>query len=333
MRLKNDAQEFIDTIDLLIDGGIVTNLPLRKQKMIPKFVYHFTDMGNAKSILETGQIFSRKKAFEKGLMSVDNASHDVISYTNDKWKNYARFYFRPKTPTQFRNEGIQSKQSFNELNAHCPVPIFFLFDSKAMLIRADSFFSYGSLAVDNAAYNQAKDFKKMPFQYVYHEGSYDTTLQWFIKNNRHAELIIPEECSLENLKAILCRSTAEKETFLNQLSPATRLKYQDIIHVDSRNDFFNGERTFVEKANLTKEEIVFTINKGFHSSVFNVILKTLEHSTNIVYTWGEDKLELNQSLAFNLLNLKDPTSYEVKLYLDEHLAFHGSFKNENLLPF
>lgn len=334
MKLKSDAKGFIETIDMLVDGRIKTNLPIRKQRLIPKFVYHFTDMENAKNILKLGHVYSRKKAIELGIMTVDNACGDVIDYTKDVWKTYARFYFRPKTPTQYVNEGIRSKENIN-LNAHCPVPIFFLFDSKEMLTRDDSLFSFGNLAVKNEAFYKSSDFKRMPFEYIYHEGSYDNFNQGFIKVNRHAELIIPDECSLRSLKAIVCRSAGEKETFLNLLDNKTRNKYKGKVFIDNRNDFYNGLWTYVEKANLTKETVILSINKGTYNRnpIFKAHLIIRELSTNINYTWADESYEPKQSHQFSLENLKDPTSYEVKFYLDEHLAYFGIYEDEDFLPF
>jgi hypothetical protein len=333
MRLKGDASDFIDTIDKIISGDIETFRSPRKRRLIPKFVYHFTHMDNAKNILHSGFIYSRKKALEHDLMEVDNASDEVINITSDHWKSFARFYFRPKTPTQYNNEGIRCSANMSGLNSHCPVPIFFLFDSKEMLTREDSSFSKGNLAVTNEAFNDGASFAQMPFQYIYHEGSYDPIYQGYIKNHRHAELIIPEQCSLESLRAILCRSEGEKETFLNLLDSEVKRNYEDITFVDTRNDFYNGEYTYVEKANLTKEQIVLTINKGLGQPTFNAFLEIKEHSTNIVYRWRKEDFTPRQLEPFDLVNLQDTTSYDVKFYLDDHLAYCGYFEDGDILPF
>lgn len=333
MRLKSDAKIFGDIIDDLKSGNIRTNLSPRKQKMLPRFIYHFTEMKNAISILDSGHIYSRKASKELGILKIDSASEDVINYTNDKWKDYVRFYFRPKTPTQYRNEGVRSSNNVSNLKSHCPVPIFFLFDSKKMLSRDDSFFSTGNLAVTNEVYYKATDFRKMPFEYIYHEGSYDSFNQSYIKVNRHAELVIEEKCSIDSLKAIICRSAGERETFLNVLSEETRKRFQDIIFIDTENDFYNGEWTYIESANLTNEKIVFTINKGTGNPVFKGLCKILETSTGKVFTWEKDIYNPSESLSLSLENLTNSNSYEVKLYLDEHFVYYGMFNAEDALPF
>ena len=59
-------------------------------KYWPLYMYHFTDIINAVSILKQGKIFSRKQALELKLMEVDNASHEVIDQTRDFVEEYVR---------------------------------------------------------------------------------------------------------------------------------------------------------------------------------------------------------------------------------------------------
>ncbi len=111
----------------------------------PSFVFHYTNLQNAASILNQGVLLSRAEALRQGLMITDNASRPVMGHTLDKWKDYVRLYFRPRTPTQIRNEGIRPPTQ-QYLESHCPVPIFLLFDSVEVLTRQETRFSDGSLA-------------------------------------------------------------------------------------------------------------------------------------------------------------------------------------------
>lgn len=71
----------------------------------PSFLYHFTDVHNASSILDQGWIYSREQVEKQNIMWHDNASRAVIDATNVESKSYGWLYFRPLTPTQFHNEG------------------------------------------------------------------------------------------------------------------------------------------------------------------------------------------------------------------------------------
>ena len=79
------------------------------QSWWPNFIFHYSDVTNITSILNSGILYSREQASQKGLMTNDNASDAVIGGTNESLKKYVRFYFGAKTPTQFQNEGIKPK--------------------------------------------------------------------------------------------------------------------------------------------------------------------------------------------------------------------------------
>ncbi|MEZ4300621.1 MAG: DarT ssDNA thymidine ADP-ribosyltransferase family protein [Polyangiaceae bacterium] len=54
---------------------------LRDRQFWPKFVYHFTDLRNALSILQAGRLHSREDALRLGLVRIDSASPDIIAHT------------------------------------------------------------------------------------------------------------------------------------------------------------------------------------------------------------------------------------------------------------
>ncbi|NOK63725.1 MAG: DUF4433 domain-containing protein [Chloroflexi bacterium AL-W] len=98
---------------------------LGNRKWWPKYIYHFTDVNNAVQIITTGYLYSHAECEKQGIMVVDNASPEIINQTRLDYLNYVRLYFRPRTPTQYRNEGIRPF-SKRELDAHCPIPNFLL---------------------------------------------------------------------------------------------------------------------------------------------------------------------------------------------------------------
>ena len=115
-----------------------------KRKRGKPFIYHFTHLFNAIDVIKSRKILSRDKALELGLLKFDSAG-SVIS-RNTVAHKYARFYFRPCTPTQYYNEalGADSKLLLNNSNKKyrsaynlglpkCPVPVFFRFDLEEVL--------------------------------------------------------------------------------------------------------------------------------------------------------------------------------------------------------
>jgi hypothetical protein len=226
----------------------------------PRFIFHYTHLENAASILNTGMLYSRNEALRKGLMGNDNASQSVITHTEDKWKDYVRLYFRPRTPTQYRNEGIRPENS-RAWNAHCPIPIFLLFDAADLLTRKETGFSSRSLARSHgSAEYSSRAFTKLPFDKIYHNTWLADEEKEDIKACRHAEIIVPGALDLKPLKFIWCRSQAEKTTLLSLLKPAVKTQWADKIFEGKKYDLFEARWTFIERADLSSEEMTFFFN-------------------------------------------------------------------------
>jgi hypothetical protein len=67
----------------------------------PRFLYHFTDVGNAASILRSGYLYSRSISQHRNLMLNDNANPEVILRTPYA-RDYVRLYFRPPDSNSVR---------------------------------------------------------------------------------------------------------------------------------------------------------------------------------------------------------------------------------------
>lgn len=293
-----------------------------------KYLFHFTDVKNAAQILSSGTILSRNAAIARGAMLNDNASPKVIAQTAERWKDFVRFYFRPKTPTQYRNEGFLSRDQ-RLLHAHCPIPVFFLFDAVSLLSLSDSEFSDRTLASPYArTFTDPEDFSRLQFDYIYHEGPYDTSGP-NISNYRQAEVVIPTHCSLEHLKRIVCRSAAEKQTLLELLDTSTFFEWVDKITVDNRLYYANG--TYVERANLTKDRISFTFHTA-QNAVFDVTLEIFDPDGNSYGRLVKEQYNLGPTWTVNLTRLHDLGNYQAELRLDGDLAFKGEYLNDEM-PF
>lgn len=329
---KNKA-EFAAVIKDLTSGNIYTGLNDEKMRVFPRFVYHFTDINNAISILKKGSIYSRNSANKNSIMVVDNASKAVIDHTNEDRKDYVRFYFRPKTPTQYINEGVKALNQINtNLNAHCPVPVFFLFDSLEMLSLENSYFTYGNFANhDTSMYNDPNSFRDMPFNYVFHEGGYDPQSVPQIKFHRHAELIVPNKCDLTYLKHIVCRSKAERETFLNLLDDSLREQYKDIISLDAKSWFYNSTWTFVENVNLTRDKITLNFNLHNDKPTFHAKLTVRDLDSPNTAKWEQEDIRLGVTQTINLT--QPYKRYSAEYRLNDHVVYMGKYTSSDSIPF
>ena len=165
--LRKNAQ-IIDRLDtILIKYHAEFNCVdfLERFQHRPPYIYHFTHLFNAIEIIKSRKILSRNKA--EGNFA--NAAGNLVDRRDDA-HNFARFYFRPQTPTQFYNEclGMDSEsgywktwhyygehrkwetyypQAYNLGLPKCPIPVFFKFDLKEVIMKMPDkcFYSTGNM--------------------------------------------------------------------------------------------------------------------------------------------------------------------------------------------
>ncbi|MEO1771120.1 MULTISPECIES: DarT ssDNA thymidine ADP-ribosyltransferase family protein [Enterococcus] len=320
-------QEFYDAINTLIWSNDSQDLS-EKERAYAEYVYHFTDIRNAASILNTGKILSRNKAKELNLMLNDNASESVISGTGFYVKDYVRFYFRPKTPTQYRNEGIMSKTEIenSDFKAHCPVPVFFLFNSWEILGLKEVYFSRETLAkrYNVELYNSVAEFKQLPFDLILHNRSlYNNPKKSAIISHRQAELVVKDEFTIDKLKYIYVRSLPEKEFLLAMLDPEIRILYEDIILVDNKKNYFYGSRAYLIDSTIDSKSITLKFNPGNSDPEFEVRMEIFD-SEKGGYFWGPKRIKLTDMPIIDL-SKENLQHYEVNVYLDDIKIYQNRY--------
>lgn len=229
-----------------------------QQEWWSNYIYHFSDIQNVVKILNSGKLYSRNKAIELGLMANDNANDEVIQHTQNQYKDYVRFYFRPKTPTQYINEGIiPLSEIYN--NAHCPIPVFLLFDFVKILAQDEVLFSEGNIANRGAKiYNNLADLYHLEFDNIFHSAALPPeNYRDHIKYCRHAEVLVKNELDVYNyLKLIVVRSQADKESLLYWLDDKAKQNLLRKIKVDSLG-LFNHRWLSLEKVERQANKIIF----------------------------------------------------------------------------
>ena len=301
----------------------------------PDFLFRFDNLVSAAKILNSGKLLARSKAIESGVMTSDSASPGVIGSTPDRWLGYARLYFRPRTPTQFRNEGFRPKDSLS-LGAHCPIPIVMLFKSLEILTRSDAIFSDGNLASSIVKTgNDIKFLKSIPFEDVYHDTACDEEEKRSIIFHRHAEVAIHNELDLSSLSYIFCRTQAELETLLSHLDPSAKVKYASLLGAKANLHFRRW--SFIELAELSNKEVHFKFNPSSKTpGPFIARVEILEDNTNILYSYESKSFYSNSddsTFKVSLEKLQYPDNYWVSLFLDGNLAYKNHFEGEGDIPF
>ena len=324
---KPDARQIRDHINALKKADWLG--PARS--WWPDFLFHFTDIRNAVSILQKGELLSRKEAIISNVMLTDNASPEIIDQTDEQSRDYVRLYFRPKTPTQFNNEGFRPINQ-RSLGSHCPVPIYFLFDSKSVLCRQGTLFSDGNLAAGAELFSDTKHLKEIPFEKVYHDSPVSEPEKASIKFHRHAEVVVPKRLDLSFLKFIWCRSEAEYTTLLYLLPANLKRRWVKQIGAGARMNLFFGRWTYVEEAQLTKKEITLRFNRNtITPGPFEAWVIQYDVYDGDKYKYKYDSYYANTELLITL-PFTNPRDYMVNLFLDNQLAFAGRYQ-EDTLPF
>jgi hypothetical protein len=294
-----------------------------------KYAFHYTDITNAISILNSGFLYSRKNANAMGLMQCDNASRQVIEMTRGEATSYVRFYFRPKTPTQYYNEGFKHAQLRydGDLMANMPVPVFFLFDLEKLLSYPETKFSQSPQSGSGSTlYNTPEDFSTFNFAKIYGDGP----LSGDDKRFRHAEIVYPDSFDISRcLMLILCRNDIEKLTLLNYLKSVddkTYYKYKDMIKVHSKDVYMNNG--------------LFVTDCKYHKGIATVMFS--DTSPKRIYTQsqagklGIDKEKLNPVSAraeFDWMGTKKTSMYHEAVSFQLKYTDPKSIFFKNLEPY
>ncbi|UJR07273.1 hypothetical protein I4U23_011561 [Adineta vaga] len=167
------------------------------------YVYHFTHLENAVTILREGKLKAR------GQLShfKDSAALNVIRGTRSQVKEFARFYFRPLTPTQRCNENLGLSELIQRYGNRpmCPVPIFFRFDLRSLLLSIDNLrwkVSLGNMANPHVEFDSTPEIvRKFDFEYVYADlrterGKYASQHEFLIESELDFNLLNSNDISL-----------------------------------------------------------------------------------------------------------------------------------------
>lgn len=249
---------------------IQKNCETASVKWWPRYAYHYTDVSNAVNILSTGYLYSRIKAREAKVMENDNASIQVINMTESAATSFARFYFRPLTPTQYYNEGFKHEQIryCDDENANVPIPVFFLFELERLLSESLTKFSEFSQAGHSAPiYSGTEKFEKLDFGKIYSNGYVEDE----IRKYRHAEILYPNAYRIDSsLKFILCRNEIEKATLMTLLKKKDFIsykKYKNIIKI-CKSDMFECNGLYLKDVSFGIGSISFTFTDTYLKSKY-----------------------------------------------------------------
>ncbi len=297
---------------------------LGSHKWWPQYVYHFAELKNVVAILTAGQLCCRNEH----RMLVDTASSSVIANTEDHWKAYVRFYFRPRTPTQYQVEGFRPPTHYGTLGKHCPMLFILMFEAADILTLADTEFTNGNLAGSRLSVGRTADFfEALPFPSIYHEGSMPPDAKKELTFHRCAEVIVPGRVDLSALRYVCCRSDAEYSTLSAALPAAVRTQYLKKITSGAAANVHFRYWSFVESVSVEYRLVTFRFNPSSYTPGPFHAKATFTSPVWGVRIWENPAYSTNANQAKLAINLGEVplAAYEAKLELDGNLAYLGSF--------
>lgn len=272
-------------------------------------IYHFTHIDNAVEIIKNRQIQSRNKANILG-----DAAGNVVHLRNEA-HDYARFYFRPHTPTQFYNEflGKNISDGYDGRDGwvswyerarglgfpKCPIPIFFRFSIKEVLFKPNntccisdgnmqtSSTSFGTLdtMIDKFGFN---DLYYTPAEYATKE-NYNT-----YRDNSQQEFLVQNELTFDNLIdfQIVCQTINDRELLMSLIGTDNSDLFSKII-IDK--SYYNNENPRVY-VNFNSDEI--KVSSEFNGTGYlNLYINQTINSSDI--TEGDVEIITSEKIIFN----------------------------------
>ncbi len=278
--------------------------------------------------MERGRLYSRRRLDELGIPHQESADPDVIDATPRWVRDYVRFYFRPRTPTQFHMEGIRPVDQRSR-GANCPVPVFFLFESTDILTRLDTRFSDGNLATFNPRIGDScEELMDLPLEEIFHTGYYDTDLHPRRTYHRNAEVIVPREVNIDQVCGIHCRSAAEKQTLLNSMSGDLRDRWGPRISFDPSLSLYHNRWSYVEEAYVLLGHISLRFNPDSRTPG-PFILTTEVAPEGGTVSWSEERPDFraDDQLIIAIDHLREMSAItgpmDVMFRLDGEIAYRA----------
>ncbi len=322
---KSDAAEIQDFL-----AELESQSWLGYRRWWPRYAFHYNDVRNIASVLNCGFLYSRTTALSRQLLQVDCASPEVIALTPEVEQRWVRLYFRPRTPTQFRNEGVRPVGRRLMGGAHCPVPVFLLFSARELLAREGSHFTNGSLALLHDRGATASFLKQLNFRFIYHDSGFMPDLRDVIVNARHSEILVEEPLPLQHLRYIVCRSEAERLTLIALLDPATRDQWQDRIILESAGKLFEKKWAFIERVRLGPETCTIHFSPDITQGArgpYHFAFRLVGSSTSVMCDYEKSRFDVPASaLGLDYENYID--HYEVTIEMDSDLVFKSAYADD-----
>ena len=176
---RQQAQQHIDQ-----RRASLVNRPYPHRVRWPSRLFHHSPIENAVQILQQGVLRARA---DHHLHICRDVAGDGVIHARFDAHQFVRFYFRPRTPTQFHIEGFRRADEC-EFGHQAPVLVMLVFHALGILSGEETRFSDRNMQRGDARTGNSLEFiQSIPWDKVYHEGGLQGDIS--IIHHRCAEVL------------------------------------------------------------------------------------------------------------------------------------------------
>ena len=288
-------------------------------------LFHFTDITNLYSILSTGYLNSRELMNMRNEIFFDGSNHDVIEHTENTVKRYVRFFYKEKTPTLYKSEGIKIKEERSL--GHRAIPVALIFDRNIVFHDGVWFFDgSGSSKLTRHAkgieeaklFNWGTILKRGPHSedklYDPNNGEYSKRI---IINHRNAEFLYPNRISIDYLKEIVFRTDIDMKRAVNECGWDNRYRV-DEKYFDCNNNYLKDWKlTFTNKLEI---DLMFNLENCFDFQLKLVLMFFSGETKEIILKREEAKY--NGYFKWTLVPVHESIENiaKIEFWMDEYMS-------------
>lgn len=183
---------------------------------------HTADFKNFIEIFKSGRLMSREELINRGVCFIDNAEAEIIENTAHIYKKHTRFYYRPKTPTNYAALKWHNQNS----------PVMMVFD-KNLIYFEDVIFADGGVAAKRTnitrdpqiaqGFDWKQIFRDDPFT---PEEVLMNELGCGPKNHRNAEFLCGKSVEIDKVKKVYFKNKKDLDMAIDILGNDPRFEYK-----------------------------------------------------------------------------------------------------------
>lgn len=259
-------------------------------------------------------------------MAWENANVDILDHTPAQVRVAARFYFRPRTPMSYNNEGFRTAGTRHS-RAYCSMPIALVFPSGPLLTAATTRYSDGNCSSRNTSIGDTADFlQQLPFRDIYHDTYWpEGDEREVVKNRCQAEVLVSSPLRIGDHRFLVCtRSVAEKETLLSLLTPDAIERYREKVFVPSKRRLFQKRWSYIESVSAVEDRLTIRFNEStLDRSDFQIRIAFFRlDGTPLMMKEGQRPVV--EPLTMDLTNLRlEGQSFRLRIELEGDLAYES----------